>query len=335
MKSIIKYLLLVTVALLTISCEKEFKLKGLSTQPRAFVEFFPSGDDSSLVKVCVAYPSQMMIEDQTLSSLVDDPASCVSISVDGVQVPAQNDSKSIAYVHRKFNPGETVTIDIDLGGGCTASSKTVIPPAIKDYKIVRMGNDVVLDYFAEQYPEYMSLFPEYELTQQITKQDGTTTINVEYGQSHHFFIEGVLYGMRYNQGYIYYWKDSDSEKLENGWHRMRFRIFFDRLYNGGEYVIQRIDYNNWYIDEETGERRYVIDTLTIKESFIFRYQICGIHEDMYRYMQNMDSIEGNVFGKFGLAPTIFNWTNVQGGFGIVSGMSTLSTGWFHIETAEN
>lgn len=328
MKCIIKYLAIASVLLFVISCEREFKIKGFNITPRAFIEFIPCGDDSSMMKVCVAYPSQMMIEDPNLSSCVNDPASCVSILVDGIYVEARNDSKSLAFVHRKFSPGENVTVDVDLGNGCTATSKTVIPPAIKDYRIVRRGNEVLLDYYADVYPQYMSILPSYKTIRQIIDQDGATTTRVEIsGASQDIFrnsekaITGervaVYHGIRYGRGSIFYWSDADAEVLVNGWHRMHFRI------GTGECFV--------------GEWEYDVESLQVhvKVNYEMKFQICGIHEDLYRYMDNKLSILDNSYGIFNLAPGTLNWTNVQGGFGVVAGMSTLSTGWFTLETVKN
>ena len=79
MKYIIKILLAAAASASLLSCEREFKLKGLDTHPRAFIEFLPCGDDSSMVKLLRAYPSQMMIEDQSLNSFVEDVSAAVSI----------------------------------------------------------------------------------------------------------------------------------------------------------------------------------------------------------------------------------------------------------------
>lgn len=340
MKYIIKILLAAAASVSLLSCEREFKLKGLDTQPRAFIEFLPCGDDSSMVKLLRAYPSQMMIEDQSLNSFVEDVSAAVSIEVDGVPVTAKNDSISLAYVHRKFNPGETVTVRVDLGDGCIAESETVIPPAIRDFRFSRINEDVVLDYCADQYPEYMAIVPDYIVTLESTNEAGETTTTVRHGgYVLHFDTERKsdiandmvirLRSLRYGQSCIYYWKNSDSEKLENGWRRMRFHIFSPYYYvNVYEYDQVRTE---WRVDETTGERVAVHETIHKKETYEHEFHICGIHEDLYRYMNNQLDMADNDYGHQGLAPTVFNWTNVKDGFGIVAGMSCVSTGWFQFD----
>lgn len=290
MKCIFKYVVFVMLGISAISCAKSIHdFSGLGSQSKVFVEFFPCGEDSSMINLYVAHSTQKLIEDPSLSSFVEDPAACVEIAVDDIPIQVRNHSKSVAYVAGKFNPGENVTIEVDLGHGCTASSQTVIPPAIKDYKIVRVGDEVVLDYFADQYPEYMGILTDYKLTKPVFGAElfSSASTNV---------IELII-------GHVYYWKDSDAKIVENGWHQRRFKIALNSVYDKAE-------------DVE------------------FQYRICGLHKDMYKYMQNQQAFENNNYGKFGLIPAVFNWTNVQGGFGIVAGMSTLSTGWFHLETTE-
>lgn len=323
-----------------LSCEKEFKLKGLDTHPRAFIEFLPCGDDSSMVKVLRAYPSQMMIDDKELSSIVEDASAAVNIAVDGTPVETKNDGRSLAYVHRKFNPGERVTVKVDLGEGCVAESETVIPPAIANFKFSRIDEDVVMDYYAEQYPEYMAIIPDYRTTKETTDEAGVTTTNV-YGGAYvmHFNTEyrnevtgemvSRLHSLYYGQSRIYYWKDSDAEKIGNGWHRMRFPIYSDVYYSN------RSEYENhnghWSFDESTGQNVFINEIFHIVETHDYEFHIYGIHEDLYRYMNNQKDMEDNEYGQMGLAPTVFNWTNVNGGFGIVAGMSCVSTGWFQFD----
>lgn len=323
-----------------LSCEKEFKLKGLDTHPRAFIEFLPCGDDSSMVKVMRAYPSQMMIADHDLNSFVEDVSAAVSIEVDGVHVTAKNDSISLAYVHKKFNPGETVTVKVDLGDGCVAESETVIPPAIKNFKFSRINEEVVMDYCADLYPEFMAIVPDYISTTESTNEAGETTTRVQHGgYVMHFNTErksdiagemvSRFHSLPYSQSRIYYWKDSDSEKLENGWHRMRFPIKAWYLSaNVQEY--EQIS-SQWKVDETTGERQLVQERNHIKTIYDYEFHIYGIHEDLYKYMNNQLDMADNDYGHQGLAPTVFNWTNVKDGFGIVAGMSCVSTGWFQFE----
>ncbi len=322
------------------SCEKEFKLKGLDTHPRAFIEFLPCGDDSSMVKIFRAYPSQMMIADQNLNSFVEDVSAAVSIEVDGTPVEAKNDSKSLAYVHRRFNPGETVTVKIDLGDGCVAESETVIPPALKDFKFSRVNEEVILDYCADKYPENMAIVPDYHSTVETTNKAGeTTTKEYDGGYVNHFkreYRSGIagdmvsrLHSQMYNNSRIYYWKDSDTETLENGWHRMRFPIYSTIYYAN----VMEYDRKNgqWHVNETTGEREWIEEAEHVKITYEYEFHVYGIHEDLCTYMNNQADMDDNDFGQMGLAPTVLNWTNVKDGFGIVAGMSSVSTGWFQFK----
>lgn len=292
MKCILKYVVFVVLGLSTMSCARMLPLNyasgGLGSQSKVFVEFFPCGEDSSMINLYVAHPTQKLIEDPSLSSLVDNPAACLEIKVDDVPVPALNHSKSVAYIHRRFVPGETVSVYVNLGFGCKASSQTVIPPAVNDVRVVHEGGEVVLDYFAEEYPEYMGVLVDYKLAEPVFGAELFSPVSANT----------VELGI----GHVYYWKDSEAKNLGSGWHQVRFKLLSRAVY-----------------DAEEGAE--------------FRCRICGLNEDMYRYMQTQQSMDNN-YGKFGLIPAVFNWTNVHGGFGIVSGMSILSTGWFHLETAE-
>ncbi len=314
--NILRLIAATTLCLAASGCTKEFKLKGLDTKPRAFVEFLPCGQDSSLVKLFRAYPPQMMIDDQTLDSFVDDPAGALSIEVDGVPVVVENDALSLACVRRRFSPGETVSVRIDLGDGCKAESSTVIPPAVTDCKVNRVGDDIVLDYKADLFPEYVALLPDYITTTSRVEGGETITTVRHGGYVMHFDTEyrsdlagemvGAIHSLAFNDSRIYFWKDSDAERIDGGWHRMKFRIS-SSIYTGG------LEYDR------------------IEVSYEFEFHVYGIHEDLYRYMNNQLDIENNEYGQQGLAPTVFNWTNVKDGFGIVAGMSHISTGWFSFD----
>ena len=108
--------------------------------------------------------------------------------------------------------------------------------------------------------------------------------------------------------------------------RMRFHIW------SSYYYADVLEYDQisskWELDETTEERQLVKETLHVKETHDYEFHIYGIHEDLYRYMNNQIDRNDNDYGQQGLAPTVFNWTNVKDGFGIVAGMSHVSTGWF-------
>ena len=336
MKNKLLYTATVLACLATVSCEKEFKLKGLDALPKACVEFLPSGEDSSLIKVFRAHSTQALISNNVLNSFVDDPAAAVSIEVNGVPVDAVNDSRSLAYVHRKFIPGEEIRVKIDLGDGCVAESRTIIPPAIEEYEFRIKDLDLIFDYKASMFPEYLAIVPDYIVTTIKSADDETRTFVQHGGQVMHFKSEyksdltgdmvAGFESVRYGDRRLYFWKDADTKKLENGWHRMSFPIyggcFFDSEYD-------QIEIQSEY-NEELGSIEVKETNWHIKTSVENEFQIYGIHEDLYHYLCNQIDISNNDYGRAGLAPTIFNWTNVRNGFGIVAGMSYVSTGWFKI-----
>jgi len=301
--------MLLPAALLAASCDYTFDLE-FEADPALFVECIPGARDTTVIKV---FPADPVNEPDRGSGWYNKSDIKVGVSVDGTPVEvkmAEKDGLSMRegwfYIVENLAPGVSVSVEASLEGFPSARAETVIPQAPPEYEaaVYATGDDSTVD--AEILMKESSGQERYYGMQVIRSTEYTDGRGEEVTDERVLLVDDTSFGdisyesgvmtVRYS-GDMAVWKSADS-----GPSRLRIRMGASLPH--GE--VHRI--------------RYMFRLYRLTPE-LFRY---------YTVQYNTGS--GGDTSSDMFYPPNTAYTNVDGGLGIIGGLSCVETGW--METGE-
>ena len=89
---------------------------------------------------------------------------------------------------------------------------------------------------------------------------------------------------------------------------------------------QDMDSSYYYYDDETFNEVY--GDLNIKRIARYKLLIYRVSPEFYRFNKAQYLLRNNYLAEYGLSPSTFSYSNVNGGFGLLGGLSCNSTPWY-------
>lgn len=302
------FLPLLLTAAMCCGCEYDFDLAGSSSAPRLYVNCLAGYGDSTFVDIQTVTSLNSGI---TRGDTVRTEIESISFKVDGTEqelFPLQHIDSSIYnifYIPRRIKPGEEVIFSARAKGLPEVSAGVSMPAA------------PVIDSIAFTSTKVNKQWREVRFDVQL---GSGVTADGYYG---------VTLMCRDPEGYysLYISSVSDEESLSGNGEETWLDCGISRF--GVESFAY--DYDSRIYDAIT-----LIEgrTLLARDSHIrfsaraprdseLSVRVSTVTPSMYRYARSCYQQGNNILANLGLAPAIFSYSNVSGGFGAFCGMSSV------------
>ena len=285
------------------SCEYEFDIMDKDAEPELFVECFAGSNDSTVIKAGVALPLNMPFEDIDINALELD------MKVNGKSIGLELKYKEYGglpypywFSGQQYSPGDKVEIKAEYPGIGSVSTDARIPLRLPSGSVFMDKEDEELETYINisGIPEecrYLGLKVIQELS--FINEEGELL-----SSSREMLVESSE---------SFYNKVSLEQISKNF-------IFWDCNDTGNNNIRLKL-YNNVYIKLEYVSVRYKV---------IFY----NLSEELYRYYKAVAVSANGAWNMDGwtLYRSMYSYSNIDGGFGILGGMTVAQTDWFASET---
>lgn len=304
--------------LLTASCTYDFGLDGLPDNPRLVLHCLPcAGRDTTVLQLSASQPVAPGADRSELPSSV-----AVSFVVNGVEQEVRRATDSLPgvpsgcfYVTGRRAEGDEVSVRAEARGLPAAQARTSLPAAFPLVGLERRLKQGV--YRSEQF--------------RITFRDRPDTADY-YGLR---IVRRTVFGrLSFGQESTRYEVlslDVENEPLLNGRNGLDAALnlpndFYGNLYIWDDSRLQSREYTlcvetnymeDWDPDEWNGQY----------QRFAYKVLLYTLSPELYRYLRSLNANDNNDLGHTGLAPMRSNYTNVDGGIGVLGGCHLTETDW--------
>ena len=302
-----KYILsLIIFALALLGCETEFKLKGMSDEPKIYVYGLVGMSDTTVLRVCKTVPLNG-ITDPDVSREVSE----ISLTVDGKKVELAKADENTPGVPKGYwwttddiPGGSEVILTASADQAKDISSSFNMPDAFPAFEVIYTSAPAFKITFTDdgRTDDCYAIMVYGECTR---IKDGETKVTVRACEP---YEPDEDFGMETRKDYL----DVD---MNDG----TARLWSDTEFNGKEVslsleVWSYIDgINNSKYDEVRERYKAVVYRLT---------------PEFFRYAEVQNHLDHNTLASIGLAPASFTYTNVTNGLGLFAGAAVAETEWF-------
>lgn len=302
-----KYIFTLIVAALALQgCDTEFKLKGMSSEPKIYVYGLVGMSDTTALRVCKTVPLSGMT-DPDMSREVSE----ISLTVDGKKVELAKADENTPGVPK----GYWWTTDMIPGG-----SEVLLTAAADEAEDISSSFNMP-DAFPAFEVKYTSA-PAFKITftddgntddcyaimvlGECTRiKDGETTVTVRACEP---YEPDEDFGMETRKDYL----DVDMDEGPA-------RVWPDTGFNGKEVSL---NLEVWAYIDGISNSKYD----EVRERY--KAVIYRLTPEFFRYAEAQNHLDHNTLASIGLAPASFAYTNVNGGLGLFAGAAVAETEWF-------
>lgn len=321
------YIALLALCALTVSCEVKFPLEDTGATPKIYISSFPGNNtlDTLVVRIANTIP---VSSSANVSPEKFNPQ--VNLKINGQDVMlerynAMNYSHSLIphnslYAAYKVKPGDELELSASAPGYESVHSTAVIPKEFPEVKVNFSEDDNNNTVKAVATFTDDGQTKDYYGAQLVVDQ----TLTFHYGN--HF--EWTVF-TRY-----FPWMYDGKDETVTGISGEEFMdVNFDGIKYGSVWynpttAITRC-WNDYHFQGKT--KTITIETKMFEDTHFpnpsdkdneciqYKLLLYRFSDEMYRYFTMMDQINNNDFAHWGLAPSGFTYTNIEGGLGIFAG----------------
>lgn len=297
---IVKSVAAAAFAAVLASCEYKFELIGPDAEPKLFLSCMAGDNDSTVVNVGVAQPVSRPMEKYDMEHLK------LNLKINGESTDLEMKHTG-TWINSpywvsipQYKPGDKVEIRAELPGVKPVTASSELPAQIP-------GGKVFLEKENKKYETYLTLsdIPS-ECRYLGMKVLRETKVNIE----EEIFTNIVEMSV-----------DSDNEifkEIDTQGSRSNF-IFWDR--------------ND--VQSDTIRMKLRPDGGIVAEHLNLKYKLIlyNLSDELYRYYLSLEATNNGWGADAGLIyRSMYAYSNIDGGFGILGGMTVARTDWFASET---
>lgn len=321
-----KFVFILALAVLAAGCEYDFELKGSDDPDKLFVEMVSSGTDTTDLYIHTCLPTARSGDQKTVKTVLNS----IEASSDGKALKVEKVVDNNWQVIGKIAPGSLLKVRAEADGIEPVEGQCRIPevPNVKKISMRKYGDDK-----AEMYEvdidlggERLSGDQKWAVSCTYHIHYWTTGIPDEEGGDVDWTEDLDTYIERYSNEDATA-ADIETPFLDNSDYGRRIHIACDDNGSDGHlrFYVPRFEtmhelthqeeYEDWLGTVYNGYDYYAnrVSSCTIRV-----YRVAG---EMYSYLKAQDAAENNILALAGLAPAMFAYSNVKGGFGVVAGFS--------------
>lgn len=323
-----RLLLILGFAVLAAGCEYDFPLKGYDGPDKLFVEMVWTGSDTTLLHIHTCIPTARSGDVKTVNTVLEE----LSVTSDGksLKVEKFEDRENLYRVVGAVKPGGILKVCASAEGSDPVEGQCRIPsePSVGKIKL-------------SSYPDIDSGMYEIDvdLAGDVLREGERWAVSCTYRL--HTWTTGIpasvmgdtdeesemdVYVERYPSDEFSFAEEGASLLECDGYGRRlhivcddngadgHLRFWIPRIESMHE-VIHSEEWTDWVGTVHPGFD-YTFDRTS--SCTVRIYKVAG---EMYNYIKAQDASENNVLALAGLAPAMFAYTNVKGGFGLVAGFT--------------
>lgn len=333
MRQIFHILLLISLAVLFVGCEREFDIE-ISAEESLFLQCFPGQRDTTVIQLSKTNPLGSVYDP---SSIMNDAQ--IKFEVDGKEwtvLKAEEQTGSV-FPGSWYVPGivascSTVKVSASCFGITSVSAITKVPVSVPEFRYTLTGDAVTVSFDDHNGDDtYFGLAVICERTVCNETFHDAQTVNMKM-----YDDAGDVGGMSYNRTYM--------------------DIDFAGLTVGGETGLNMVRVWSEDVTEDgkinLGARIY-LDGQTVsacegdyEEAFRYKIRVYRLSREFFLYAESLFlssysihyGSSGGVsapvpssWGEYGLTPPVLSYTNVSNGFGALAGWSMRETDWIVLD----
>lgn len=303
-----KHLFLFLLAVMTLAgCKDRFDIDSYREDPKTVLYAFPSGTDSTMIRISGSIPPgaetvQPMLSPAALETFI--------YKVNGAErkadfVESENGKTLVYRVFARLKAGDKVEIQAKLKGMAPVEAHSTVPEQVPvTLTEVKEVERYDTDGYKNRYWQFAARFTDeasthdYYAVRVLSKNDfSTESMELWTGD------EPVLNPMS---------EVDEALGFENNFYQ-NFYIFDDADINGKTYTLHlNVDY--YRLDRSFHENPMKVAVALYK-----------ISPEFYRFLRSLNNASNNSLGEVGLAQMSPMYSNVKGGMGLVGAYSVYLT----------
>lgn len=323
-----RFLMILALAALAAGCEYDFELKGFDDPDKLFVEFVSNGSDTTSLHIHTCLPTARSGEKKTVNTVLK----ALSVTADGkkLKVSKVEGQPNLWSVVGAIPPGSLLKVSAEAEGSDPVEGQCRIPQMPKIGKILVKetpnADDGMFEADIDLAGETLLPGERWAVSCIYKMHDWTTGIPESEGGEIDENIELNPYIERYVSDESVF-SELETAFLDNYDYGSRLHIICDDNGSDGHIrfffpqfppyreEIHNEEWEDWY-----GNVHPAFDYVHERTSS-FSIGVYKVAEEMYSYIKAQDAAENNALALAGLAPAMFAYSNVKGGFGLVAGYS--------------
>ncbi len=307
-----KYIIIIlTIALVLQSCEKEFKLKG-SSDPKIYVYGLAGASDTTMFNVVKTIPigSKAHYGASREVSFIELRVNGNPVSLKKADENTDGVPKGFWWTKEEIPAQAKLSIIAKATDAKDISASIVTPKAFPDFEAKFTSFPSITVTFEDD-ANTQDCYGILVIREVNMVKDGVVTIITESCPP---YIEEEEYDliMRGITDYI-------DIPLKPGNYNTTARLWIDRKFNGEKvslnFNISEYNYEGTVREYDSVKNRY--------KAYLYR-----ISPEFFKYAEAQNHRDNNMLAMIGLAPAAFAYSNVQNGLGVFAGATVTETEWF-------
>jgi len=323
-----RFLIVIVLAVLAAGCEYDFELKGYDDPDKLFVECVATGSDTTLLRIHTCLPTARSGDVKTVTTVLK----TLSASSDGkeLKINKLSGQDNLWIVTGSIPGGSVLKVSAEAEGSDPVEGQCRIPekPSIGNVSVEIYPDEKKEMYEVDVDLNGDSLRDEEKWAVSCIYRIHMWTVGIPEEEGGEFDDEGEtnIYVERHLSSDSTF-SDFEQSFLDCGGYGPTLHICCDDNGSDGHlrfYVPRYEDFrreisqSGWEDWNGTVHPAYEYVLYRKSRLYIRVYKVAG---EMYNYVKAQDASENNVLALAGLAPAMFAYSNVKGGFGLVAGYS--------------